>query len=605
LYDKAVALGLEPIAMDVLIGKTIHFEKYVKKSTEGLKTVEDIKKGTKDILIHVIVKNKEVLEEIRSIKNNFNIKIEVTATKAAKDDKNAYKFQNYFNFSSLINYLKPHQTLAIFRGENLKLLKVSFTFDERFTKNIYNFAKKVLLTRSTHESLFSEAFQAGFSKRISPFLIRQIRADLQKSADKASIASFTDNLKNLLLTMPVKGKKILGIDPGFKHGCKMALIAENGAVITTTTIYPFENFNKSSKELIEILENNKCELIALGNGTACRETEEFLSKVLKNLTNIQYCIVSEQGASIYSCSDEARKEFHDKYDTNVISAISISRRLQDPLSELVKIEPKNLGVGMYQHDVDEKLLSSALLSVVSECVSCVGIDINCASLSILKHISGLTEKRAMAILDYKNKNGNFKSREELMKVKSIGAKTYTQMVGFVKVFKETAGCDDVDLLDATTIHPESYDLVKMILKSCKLEMKNFGDENFQGKIKKFCEENSIEVLVKKFKESPDKIESVLNTLKKESPFFDFRCETNFQPVFKRGIQKISDLKKNQVVTGVVRNIVDFGAFIDIGIQQDGLLHKSKMKNLVLKLGDRIECKIESVSENGKRIALTI
>ncbi|KAG5668337.1 hypothetical protein PVAND_016280 [Polypedilum vanderplanki] len=610
LYEKAIELGLGKTAEEILEGKNfVNFKEFINPKVEGLKNSNEILKGIKDIIVHKIAKNKEIVEEIRNLKDKFNIKLESKATKDGKNQENSYKFQNYLDFSChSCNNLKPHQILALFRGESLKILKLSFTFDPRFERTLEKFSKNLLLKKGVdfgnRSKIFDEAFKETFSKRISPFLIRQLRSELQKSAEKAAITSFAENLKNLLLTMPVKGRKILGIDPGFKHGCKLSLISETGDVLATDTIYPHtKNSEESERIIVELLKKFDCKLIALGNGTACRETETFLDKIIKKfkLSYVEYCIVSEQGASIYSCSEIAKKEFP-KMDTNLISAVSIARRLLDPLSELVKIEPKHLGVGMYQHDVDEKSLSFSLDSVVSECVSYVGIDVNCASVSLLKHIAGLTEKKALSILEHKQKNGNFKSREELKKVKSIGPKTYTQMIGFLKIDKKTAGCDKINILDSTTIHPESYDVTMKILKDCKLKIDEFGKKNFVKQIEKYCEKNSVEILAKKFDEDSEKLENVLNTLKNESLHHDYREDKNFKPDFKQGIQKLSDLKTDQIVKGVVRNIVDFGAFIDIGVQQDGLLHKSKFK-CNLKLGDRVECKILNVSENGRKIGL--
>lgn len=277
----------------------------------------------------------------------------------------------------------------------------------------------------------------------------------------------------------------------------------------------------------------------------------------------------------------------------------------DPLSELVKIEPKHLGVGMYQHDVDEKSLNSTLDSIVSECVSYVGVDVNCASESLLKYVAGLSEKKAQVIIEHRKKNGVFKSREELKKVKSIGPVTFTQMAGFLRINKMTANCEKINLLDSTNIHPESYELAEKILKLNNLKIENFGTENFTSKIKKFSLENSIENLCKKFNENSENIQNVLNTFKTESLLHDIRDEKKLLPIFKQSIKSVESLRKNDIVTGVVRNIVDFGAFIDIGVQQDGLLHISKFKKIKLRLNDRVECKIEKIEAGGKRIGLEL
>lgn len=516
LYEKAKELGLHPVAYDLLAGscKLSSFKSLVDSKKEGLKSSSDVEKGVKDILVHLIVKNKAVIEEIRRLKEAFSVRIESKKTKAASEDKDAYKFETYFEFSNTCSNLKPHQILALFRGESMKILKLTFTLNDLFHKNLNKFAKNELLKRGSdyemRAKMFDEAFKEAFSKRISPFVIRQLRSELQKIADKGAISSFADNLKNLLLTVPVKGKKILGIDPGFKNGCKCALISESGEVLETVTIYPHASseskMTESGRTIMNMLQKHSCTLIALGNGTACRETESFLDKIFKQhkTSNIEYCIVSEQGASIYSCTEVAAKEFP-KMDTNIISAISIARRLMDPLSELVKIEPKHLGVGMYQHDVDEKLLNSTLNSIVSECVSYVGVDINCASVSLLKHVAGLTEKKALSILEHKKKHGSFKSREELLKVKSIGDKTYTQMIGFIRIEKATCGYDKINILDSTSIHPESYDVTKKILKDCGLKLDDIGKKFFIDSILKHQARNVVDQLAEKYREDVEKV----------------------------------------------------------------------------------------------------
>lgn len=588
LFERAISQGLEPLAHKILNGETFNINSYIKND---LKSKSDVIKGIQDILVHWIVKNKFLMEEIRRLKAKYSMKIE---SKIVKDHKDAHKFENYAQFSCSSSSIKPHQILAIFRGENLKILKISIVIDERVQRELFEFAVKLLL-KSKELEIFKSAFDEAFSKRISAFLKRQLKNELQKLADKAAISSFAENLKSLLLTCPVRGRKILGIDPGFKHGCKLALISENGDLLENSVIFPHERKSESRKVLVDLLKRHKCTLLALGNGTACRETETFIDEAIKTLENVEYSIVSEQGASIYSCTDIAKKEFPDM-DTNIISSISIARRLMDPLSELVKIEPKHLGVGMYQHDVDEKSLNLTLNAVVCECVSNVGVDVNCASESLLKHVAGLSEKKAQLIVEHRRVHGAFKSREELKKVKSIGPVGWTQMIGFLRINKG-------DLLDATNIHPESYELSMKILKNCKLKIDDFGSENFTKKIKKFCEENSLESLAKKFDDEKEKVECILNTFKTESFHHDIRNAKNLLPIFKRGIQKMTDLKKNQIVSGVVRNIVDFGAFIDLGVQQDGLLHVSKYKNVKLKLGDRVELKIESIDVQKKRIGL--
>lgn len=316
---------------------------------------------------------------------------------------------------------------------------------------------------------------------------------------------FANNLKNLLLTNPVKGRKILGIDPGFTSGCKLAMISEIGELLETGLVFNLNNKDKAAIIVSSLLVKHNCTLIAIGNATACRETESFISSLIdRKHKNVQYCIVSEQGASIYSCSDIAKKEFP-KLDVSFIGAISIARRLLDPLCELVKIEAKHLGVGMYQHDINEKTLNKTLDEVISECVSFVGVDLNVASLSLLKHIAGLTEKRAEAILKYREKNGCFHSRSDLLKVKSIGPKSYTQCAGFVKINSLSAGTKKFNLLDSTNVHPESYTTATAVIKECGLKTEDIGKSLFVDKIKKYQEQNKLEKIAVKYKENPERV----------------------------------------------------------------------------------------------------
>lgn len=356
--------------------------------------------------------------------------------------------------------------------------------------------------------LFNEAFNDSYKKKISPFIIRQAQSELNKRAEKSAVEVFATNLKNLLLTKPVKGQKILGIDPGFASGCKLAMISETGELLETgLVIFPHEKYKVAKAEEIVcgLLKKFDCSLIAIGNATACRETENFISNLIeKKCRNVQYCIVSEQGASIYSCSDLAKTEFP-KLDVSFIGAISIARRLLDPLCELVKIEPKHLGVGMYQHDINEKTLKKTLDEVISECVSFVGVDLNIASVSLLKHVAGLTEKRAEAIIKHREEKGCFKSRAELLKVKSVGPKSFTQCAGFVRINGLSAGVKKFELLDSTNVHPESYDTAKAIIKSIGLKSEDIGKPEFVAKFQRLDQAPEINEMAVKFDEKPERV----------------------------------------------------------------------------------------------------
>lgn len=413
------------------------------------------------------------------------------------------------------------------------------------------------------------------------------------------------NLKNLLLTNPVKGRKILGIDPGFTSGCKLAVISETGELLETghvIFIHEKHKVGNSEKVVGELLAKFDCSLVAIGNATACRETETFISNLIqKRHHSVQYCIVSEQGASIYSCSDLAKKEFP-RLEVSFIGAISIARRLLDPLCELVKIEPKHLGVGMYQHDVNEKALKKTLDEVISECVSFVGVDLNVASTSLLKHVAGLTEKRAEAIVSYREKRGCFRSRSDLLKVKSVGPKSFTQCAGFVRINRLSAGSTDTNLLDSTNVHPESYETAIAIIKDCGLKIEDIGKPKFVEKFLDYRQKTPLEKTASKFKENPNRIETVIEALS-QNLLHDYRSDVKIEPVFKKGVVDISTLKANQIVSGVVMNITDFGAFVDLGVGKNGLIHSSAMRGAKLKVSDRIECKILQVDPAKGRIGL--
>lgn len=631
LYERAKKLGLETVGEDLLYGKRdVNLSKLVNSKADGLKTTKEVEEGVKNIISHLIAKNELVMDEVKTLRSRFGVTVtssQVKEKKKSAEDKskvkpktnNVQKFETYFDFTCPAGRIKPHQILAINRGESLKALTVKYEVDNRLEQKLKDFVSKTFVYRGPNEAarknLIFEAFADSFKKKISPFIVRQTQSELSRKAEKSAVEVFATNLKNLLLTNPVKGRKILGIDPGFTSGCKLAMISETGGLLETNQVFNLNNQDKASIIVTSWLEKHACSLIAIGNATACRETENFISGLIeKRHKNVQYCIVSEQGASIYSCSEVAKKEFP-KIDVSFLGAISIARRLLDPLCELVKIEPKHLGVGMYQHDVNEKTLKKTLDEVVSECVSFVGVDLNVASLSLLKHVAGLTEKRAEAILKFRDENDGFKTRDELLKVKSIGQKTFTQCAGFVRINGKPSNA-----LDATNVHPESYATAKAILKDCGLKVEDIGKPKFVEKIKKYREENKLEKIAAKFKENPERvrkiyfimknfnlllgpqIETIVEALSRDL-LHDYRSEVKIEPIFKQGIVDMSTLKPNQIVSGVVMNITDFGAFIDLGVGKNGLIHSSAMRNASLKVSDRVECKVLQVDVAKGRIGL--
>ncbi|XP_032596019.1 S1 RNA-binding domain-containing protein 1 isoform X2 [Drosophila grimshawi] len=487
LAERAKALGLQVYADALLYGTApqVHLVSAIDPKNSDLATEEQVMVGICNIIIHNISKNTSVLEELRRIQNVQRIVLKcsktksTTATKAATASKSAAasngiadkkldssKFENYFNFQSDIKTIKPHQTLAINRGEKHKFLIVKVETNNYLKNDLMRFISDQYMSQGLQYPLrrevFSRALEECFTKKLHPLLCRQVRVELKEKATRAAIEVFGKNLKQLLLMTPLKGERILGIDPGFTNGCKLALVSETADVLETGVIYPHgrhSNLQGAKQKLVQLLSAYNCRVIALGNGTACRETEMWLTSLFQagilDGRSIRYSIVNENGASIYSCSDVATKEFP-KMDMNEISAVSIARRLNDPLSEYVKIEPRHLGVGMYQHDVNEKMLTETLNDVVSECVSYVGVDLNTASLSVLKHIAGLSEKKAEKIIEHRTQKGPFQTRKDLLSVRSIGEKTFVQCAGFVRIEPLSVGGKLSNPLDCTWVHPESY-----------------------------------------------------------------------------------------------------------------------------------------------------
>ncbi|XP_063709440.1 S1 RNA-binding domain-containing protein 1 [Culicoides brevitarsis] len=626
-YEKAVELGLEVHAVNMLRGRgpPMKFETFVNQSNESLSTTKKVEDFFKSVIVHDIAKNPEVLDQLRDLQLTHKIELTSTVVKK-KESKDAnskgknkdqdHKFENYFDFKQNIAYLKPHQILAINRGENLKILSVKVVPSDYVKRDLLRFTRDLYMKSGTHyilrTNMFDIAFEEAWNKKLLPLVQRQVRSNLTTTAEQQSIKVFASNLKQLLLMAPVKGEPILGIDPGFSNGCKMALISERGDVLETFTLYPFTKNDRQSEEhalkMASAMNRHNCKLIALGNGTACRETETWITNLKSKgvlRSDVRYCIVSEQGASIYSCSETAKKEFPD-VDINIISAISIARRLNDPLCEFVKVDPKSLGVGMYQHDINAKVLSETLDEVVIECVSFTGVDINTASVALLKHVAGLTEKRANQILEYRAKNGPFKARQDVKKVNLIGPKTFEQCAGFIRIDPATAGIrkDQYCVLDSTTVHPESYEIAEKIIRECQMTVSDIGTPKFIKAIKGYAKSLDPQTFSKKYGVPYERLVTVFESLEKEL-FHDFRMDVNNKPLFKSGLTKMTDLKENTVVSGAVTNICDFGVFVDIGVECNGLIHQSKMNGMKVKIGDKVEATVLSIDANRNRIGLAL
>ncbi|EDW38811.1 GL13731 [Drosophila persimilis] len=637
LAERAKALGLEDYADRLLYGTApqVKLSSIVDPSNEALATETLVLNGICNIIIHNISKNTNVLEELRRLQNVHRIVLmcsktkdsaaskasSVSGSKATKSSAiadrkiDSSKFENYFNFQGDIKTIRPHQMLAINRAEKHKFLSVKMDTNDYLKRDLSRFISEQYMSQGLQYPLrretFNRALEECITKKLQPLMCRQIRADLKEKAQKAAIDVFAKNLKQLLLISPLKGERILGIDPGFTNGCKLAIISETADVLDTGVIYPHgarANKRAAEQKLVELLSKHTCQVIALGNGTACRETEFWLTDLfhagILDSRSIRYSIVNENGASVYSCSDVASKEFP-TMDTNERSAVSIARRLNDPLSEYVKIEPRHLGVGMYQHDVSEKTLTESLKDVVSECVSYVGVDLNTASLSVLKHIAGLSEKKAEKIIEYRTAKGPFQSRKDLLSVRTIGEKSFVQCAGFVRIEPLSVGGRLKNPLDCTWVHPESYKVAETILGECDLKLSDIGKASFIARIKEFsASKTKLDRIAKQHKLPMDRLEFLLVALQREL-LQDYRADLDKRPLFKQGLTRIEDLSNCEVVTGAVTNVTHFGAFVDIGVERDGLLHKSHMKNCDLSIGDRIVASVVNLDKKRLKFGLRL
>ncbi|EFA10546.1 Transcription elongation factor SPT6-like Protein [Tribolium castaneum] len=607
LAERAKEQGLEAPALALLNNtKRVRFDDFV-KIDDGL-DIKAVKNGIAHIIAAVISTDSEILSSLREFRKKANIIIKTKKAATKHKVENSEKFDNYFDFEVPLKYIKPHQVLAINRGENLKILSVKVVLPDSLFNEFRKKCDKWTSLRGdrVRQDVVKRAIEDSYQRLVKPLIKREIRAELKQNAERASCQVFSSNLKDLLLAPPLRGQTILGLDPGFTNGCKLALISPLGDLIDQNIIYPHKRKNNDDVTIIRdmLLENN-CELIALGNGTACRQTEEWLSDLIKSQVfsplDVKYTVVREEGASIYSCSPEAKKEFP-TIDPNIISAVSLARRLQDPLAELVKIEPKHLGVGMYQHDIKKRQLEEALNDVVSECVSFVGVDLNTASRCLLRHVAGLSDKKAQQIIDYRAENGPFISRQQLLKVSGIGQKIFTQCAGFVRVVPPSGETMKYNKLDSTNIHPESYEMATKLLKMFNLRLCDIGTTGFITIAKREVPKLDLSKLSQMFGSNEQTLRLILDAFCQPLNY-DLRSDYDKKPVFKKGLIEISDLKSGIVLTGVVTNVTHFGSFVDIGVGINGLIHVSKSNGLDLHLGNKVEVKVLSIDVEKKRIGL--
>lgn len=600
---EAIALGLEPLAKMIMsFPATGSLDDISKKFVKDDLSVEKCIEGAKYIIAEWISDNAGYRKWIRSYFYKNGI---ISSTKKKGDDIDPNKtYEMYYSYQEPIKYIKPHRILALNRGENEKVLSVSVDVDK---EKIISYLEKKLIKndKSFVVDIVKEAILDSYKRLIEPSIVREIRSDLTEVGEEAAIDNFGKNLEALLLTPPLKEKVVLAFDPGFVNGCKLAVVDKNGKYLDSTVIKPFLNGNTeerirlSMEVVVQLIKKYNVSIIAIGNGTASRESEKFCADMIKKYNlDCKYVIVSEAGASIYSASPIAIEEFPD-LAVEKRSAVSIGRRIQDPLAELVKIPPDGIGVGLYQHDVSQKKLASSLDFVVEKCVNSVGVNINTASPSLLKYVSGITKKSSEKIIEYREKIGKITSREEIKRKKLLSDKAYLQAIGFLRVV------DGDNILDSTAIHPESYDVALKILDDLGCSRDMIGKSDL---IKKLDNIN-LEEYKDKIGTDIYTLEDVILSLKK--PNLDPRDEMP-QPLLKSDILDIKDLTVGMKLQGTVRNVVDFGAFIDIGLHNDGLAHISKLTTKYIKhpsevvsVGDIVDCYVDDISLEKGKVSLSL
>lgn len=613
----ARAKGLEPLAEILLEQNTetdpIKEAENLISSTEEIKEAGDDKKakeklvcsadealnGAMDIIAEDVSDNAVLRKYIR----NMFMQIGKITSKAT--DENAESvYENYYDFQEAVSKITGHRVLAIDRGEKEGFIKVSVTINEGAGERACR--SKYVINDSACAEYVGEACDDSYKRLIYPSIEREIRAELTENADEGAIKVFSSNLRQLLMQPPVKDSVTLGLDPAYRTGCKIAVVDSTGKVLDTTVIYPTPPQSKTEeakKKLSALIAKHGVTTIAIGNGTASRESEAFVAELIKEIPQkVSYMVVSEAGASVYSASKLAAEEFPE-YDVSLRSAVSIARRLQDPLAELVKIDPKAIGVGQYQHDMPPKRMSEALGGVVEDCVNSVGVDLNTASKSLLSYISGVNSSIAKNIVKYREENGAFKSRKELLKVSKLGAKAYEQCAGFLRVR------DSKNPLDNTSVHPESYDATKALLEKCGFSLTNFDAKNI-SEVSDKVKEIGLSSLSSEIGIGIPTLEDIVSELGK--PGRDPRDELP-APLLRSGdVMELKDLKEGMELVGTVRNVIDFGAFVDIGVHEDGLVHISQICDKyikhpleVVKVGEIVKVRVLSVDVKKKRISLTM
>ena len=599
----AKAKGLEPLAEIILAQEeTKNIQEiaaeYISEEKE-VKTVEEAIQGALDIIAEMISDNPEYRKLIKQIVYSKGI-IKTTATKP--EEKSAYEM--YYDYSENVNKIPSHRILAINRGEKEEFLKVKIEKEE--DKILEKIEKDIIKGETQFTQYLKDTIQDSFKRLIEPSIDREIRSDLTEKAEEQAIKVFGKNAKQLLLGAPIKGITVMGFDPAYRTGCKIAIIDETGKVLDITTVYPTEPQNDvegAEKELVRLINKDHVDMIAIGNGTASRESEIFVSEMIKKCDHeVLYTIVSEAGASVYSASKLATEEYPD-INVSIRGAISIARRLQDPLAEFVKIDPKSIGVGQYQHDVNQKKLEESLAGVVEDSVNKVGVDVNTATPSLLSYVSGINKTIAKNIVKYRDENGKLKTRKELLKVPKLGKVAFEQCAGFIRI------PDGTNPLENTAVHPESYDIAEELLKTLGYGTEDLKDKDKLVELRKKLGSINLTETAKALNVGEMTLKDIIDELSK--PGRDPR-EDMPKPILRQDVLKFEDLKEGMILTGTVRNVIDFGAFVDIGVKHDGLVHISEMSEKFVKnpsdivsVGDIVKVKVIGIDNERQKVKLSM
>ena len=593
--------GLEPLAQRILLqadktGNPLEIASEFINPEKEVNTAEEAIEGAKDIIAEIFSDDADYRKKIRSITASHG----VVSTKAATEEDSVYSM--YYAFAQSVKSIANHRVLAIDRGEKDGFLKVSVALEPSLCTD---YLLNEVLKASIYNEIITATVEDAYTRLIAPSIEREIRNSLTEKAEEGAMKLFAENLKQLLMQPPVKGKTVLGLDPGYRTGCKLAVVDDTGKVLATGVIYcTLDNHDKekSAKIVKKLISDYNIDLISIGNGTASGESEKFISEIIHEIDkDVRYIIANEAGASVYSASKMGAEEFPD-FTVEQRSAASIARRIQDPLSELVKIDPKSIGVGQYQHDMNQKKLSESLGGVVESCVNNVGVDLNTASWPLLSYIAGISKAVAKNIVKYRDENGKFTSRKELLKVDKLGPKAFVQCAGFLKI------PDAKDVLDSTSVHPESYDVARDLLKEAGCTEEDVRLRNTE-KLKNNIKEMDLEKFLLAHNVGMPTVTDIKDSLLK--PDRDPRDDMP-KPVLKSEILTMESLTSGMVLTGTVRNVIDFGAFVDIGVHQDGLVHISEISDRyikhpteVLKVGDIVRVKVLDINMDKKRISLSM